>query len=29
MVLAQLNSNRQTSVCYVNCHNYVKRSPTG
>jgi len=25
VVAAQLNSDRQPSVCYANCHNYVKR----
>jgi len=29
VVIAQLNSERQTSVCYANCLDYVKRSQAG
>jgi len=29
VVSDQLNSDRQTSICYANCHNYVKRRRAG
>jgi len=29
VVSVQLSSDHQTSVCYANCHNYVKRSRGG